>query len=126
MGRHLRKKMNRFQILKFNEGQPCPEHKWKSIGGRQCPVGMMDCSQPVYQCSICNTYDYGDVDGPAYKECSACKYYTEKTYHADQIIVDLRKKFNIRQDKITFLDKNNQPSVVPTNKIFANNQVIEF
>jgi len=66
--------MNRFQILKFSEGQPCPGHKWESIGGRPCPIGKSDCSQTAYKCQICNTPEYGDPGDPSYIECSTCPY----------------------------------------------------
>ncbi len=43
-------------------------HQWEMVGGRPCPKGYSDCSQPVYQCEIasCGEYDYGEEDGPAY------------------------------------------------------------
>ena len=45
-------------------------HAWQTEGGRLCAY---DCgaSQPVYRCSRCGQYDYGDAGGPARAECAA-------------------------------------------------------
>ena len=47
-------------------------HAWESLGGRQCPHGKVDCSQTVHRCSRCGTWDYGEIEGPAYIECNNC------------------------------------------------------
>lgn len=44
-------------------------HDWQTDGGRCCPKGHEDCSQPVYVCGRCGLSDYGDRGGPAYHEC---------------------------------------------------------
>lgn len=45
-------------------------HEWESEGGRTCPkYEDADCSQTVYVCKRCGTYDYGDKGGPAHREC---------------------------------------------------------
>lgn len=45
---------------------------WEMDGGRPCPLGYEDCSQPVYRCMRCGDYDYGEPGGPAYEECERC------------------------------------------------------
>lgn len=48
-------------------------HTWDDEGGRSCPKGYEDCSQAVYRCSICGTYDYGEAGGPGHRDChQAC------------------------------------------------------
>lgn len=47
------------------------DHHWKSEGGRDCPTGACGCSQSVYRCAICGTYDYGDAEGPGATDCRA-------------------------------------------------------
>lgn len=42
---------------------------WTMEGGRQCPLGWDDCSQPVYVDLTSGEYDYGDPGGPAWKDC---------------------------------------------------------
>jgi hypothetical protein len=49
-------------------------HRWKSIGGRQCPRAIEGeheppCSQTVYECESCGDTDYGETGGPAYRDC---------------------------------------------------------
>jgi hypothetical protein len=41
-------------------------------GGRPCPKGSKNCSQAVYQCFWCGTYDYGEEGGPGYEDCKCC------------------------------------------------------
>lgn len=48
-------------------------HEWESYGGRACPFGSFSCSQPVYRCTRCGDYDYGEKGGPAHDECTRCK-----------------------------------------------------
>lgn len=45
-------------------------HAWKSAGGRHCPKDHCDCSQTVYVCERCEEQDYGELGGPAHRECS--------------------------------------------------------
>lgn len=47
---------------------------WVEGGGRPCPWDPdMCCSQPVYQCSRCGDYDYGEPGGPGFESClSSC------------------------------------------------------
>jgi hypothetical protein len=52
-------------------------HQWVADGGRPCPRGSQECSQPVYVCSVCGDYDYGNPGGPAAQECAACDYEPE-------------------------------------------------
>ena len=58
---------------------PCTEdHDWKDVGGRTYPrweeayvEGIrLYCSQIVYRCTRCGTYDYGEPGGPSFKECN--------------------------------------------------------
>lgn len=42
---------------------------WQSEGGRTCPLGRMDCSQPVFVDIKTGEYDYGDPGGPAHDMC---------------------------------------------------------
>lgn len=45
-------------------------HRWESEGGRTCPkYEDANCSQTVYICKDCGTYDYGTKGGPAHHEC---------------------------------------------------------
>lgn len=45
------------------------EVQWESTGGRGCPIGWEDCSQPVFE-STCGRYtDYGDRGGPGDQHC---------------------------------------------------------
>ena len=39
-------------------------HAWRLVGGRacDCPDALGYCSFPVYRCSACGDYDYGDND----------------------------------------------------------------
>lgn len=37
---------------------------WDSVGGRACPIGWGDCSQPVYVDIKTGEYDYGEPGGP--------------------------------------------------------------
>jgi len=49
-------------------GKHC--HDWVEEGGRPCPRGLSnDCSQPVYRCSRCGGYDYGEEGGPGDEHC---------------------------------------------------------
>lgn len=49
-------------------------HVWQSIGGRACPhpkdIGGGECSQAVYECSVCGETDYGDPGGPGHDDCA--------------------------------------------------------
>ncbi len=57
-------------------------HLWVSDGGRSCPHDLDPrCSQVVYQCSVCGTYDYGELGGPGDACClSSCKHREEYVY----------------------------------------------
>lgn len=51
---------------------PCAAlgHRWVSIGGRPCPRNPgAYCSQTVFQCALCEDFDYGEPGGPAHREC---------------------------------------------------------
>ena len=49
-------------------------HRWKSIGGRQCPFhedGCGNASQAVHECESCGDIDYGQAPGePGYDWCA--------------------------------------------------------
>lgn len=47
-------------------------HDWESEGGRSCPKGCDGCSQTVYRCRTCGSYDYGERGGPANRDCDPC------------------------------------------------------
>lgn len=48
------------------------KHTWESEGGRGCPHELLEnCSQAVYLCSVCGTYDYGDPGGPGEADCES-------------------------------------------------------
>jgi hypothetical protein len=51
-------------------------HLWETEGGRSCPLGWEDCSQPVFHCARCDDYDYGEPGGPGSEHCnsSACPH----------------------------------------------------
>lgn len=58
--------------VKLGGGELCcvAGHQWVPVGGRECfNSSHVDCSQPVFQCKICNEYDYGENDGPGNKFC---------------------------------------------------------
>lgn len=43
---------------------------WGTDGGRCCPVGWEDCSQPVFVDRVTGGYDYGDRGGPGHQWCA--------------------------------------------------------
>ena len=47
-------------------------HRWVMVGGRRCPKGRDDCSQPAYECSWCGELDYGEPGGPGDRDCADC------------------------------------------------------
>jgi len=48
---------------------------WDTDGGRPCPVGWEDCSQPVFVDRVTGAYDYGDRGGPGRQWCiDHCKH----------------------------------------------------
>lgn len=50
-------------------------HVWIAEGGRACPEELThDCSQTVFICKHCGTYDYGEKDGPGWKDCQSRLY----------------------------------------------------
>ena len=68
--RWLKKRLARWAVsyMCTNEG-----HAWILEGGRQCPYSeTIDCSQSVYRCARCKTYDYGDIGGPGWNSCKGC------------------------------------------------------
>lgn len=48
-------------------------HHWETDGGRPCPfyetARYCDGSQPVYKCTRCPAFDYGEPGGPAHADC---------------------------------------------------------
>jgi hypothetical protein len=59
------------QAVALGGGNLCAVgHDWESEGGRTCPkYESADCSQTVYVCRRCGTYDYGGKKGPSHHEC---------------------------------------------------------
>ncbi len=57
-------------------------HEWDMDGGRACPHGER-CSQPVYRCTRCGEFDYGNPGGPAYLECAN----TCQRGHSDKFVM---------------------------------------
>lgn len=65
------------EALALGGNNPCSlGHKWVTIGGRpcphDCPRGAQEgngCSQPVYQCAVCEMPDFGEVGGPGHADC---------------------------------------------------------
>ena len=54
------------------EKQACTQgHTWEFIRCRPCPCVSFDvnCSQPVFECSICGEIDYGRSKGPGLQDC---------------------------------------------------------
>lgn len=50
-------------------------HQWVAEGGRSCPDELeVCCSQAVYRCLTCGTYDYGEPGGPGHADCQSCRY----------------------------------------------------
>lgn len=50
-------------------------HLWEMHGGRSCPLGWEDCSQPVFECARCEAVDYGEKGGPGLADCQRhCKH----------------------------------------------------
>lgn len=48
---------------------------WQMEGGRACPLGWGDCSQPVYADLKTGEYDYGEPGGPGHADCRRnCKH----------------------------------------------------
>lgn len=46
------------------------KHQWESEGGRACPHDLTDrCSQAVYRCTHCGSYDHGEAGGPGELDC---------------------------------------------------------
>lgn len=46
-----------------------PGPAWTTDGGRACPIGWDDCSQPVFVDQATGAYDYGEPGGPGHDEC---------------------------------------------------------
>lgn len=45
-------------------------HDWEAFGGRRCPRNPdANCSQIVFRCRSCGTYDYGEPGGPGHNHC---------------------------------------------------------
>ncbi len=44
---------------------------WTTEGGRSCPLGWSDCSQPVFYSKIHDCHDYGGLNGPGHTWCQA-------------------------------------------------------
>lgn len=44
---------------------------WSTEGGRSCPLGWEDCSQPVFVDLASGEYDYGAPGGPGHDDCRA-------------------------------------------------------
>lgn len=42
---------------------------WAMEGGRACPLGWWDCSQPVFRDLASGDYDYGKAGGPGQASC---------------------------------------------------------
>lgn len=42
---------------------------WQMEGGRACPLGWGDCSQPVFVDIKTGEYDYGQRGGPGHADC---------------------------------------------------------
>ena len=58
------------QAVALAGGDTCAAgHDWESAGGRRCPHDAEECSQTVYRCARCGTYDYGDPGGPGHEDC---------------------------------------------------------
>lgn len=62
------------------------KHQWQSVGGRGCPhpeeIGSGRCSQTVYQCSVCDGWDYGEPGGPGHADCMDCMHKWRATDHS--------------------------------------------
>lgn len=43
---------------------------WHMEGGRRCPIGWWDCSQPVYVDLASGEHDYGQPGGPGAADCA--------------------------------------------------------
>lgn len=43
---------------------------WHMEGGRRCPIGWWDCSQPVYVDLASGEHDYGEPGGPGAADCA--------------------------------------------------------
>jgi hypothetical protein len=51
---------------------PCSQgHDWQTDGGRRCEAKGEPCeqSQPVYRCTRCGDWDYGEPGGPGHADC---------------------------------------------------------
>lgn len=44
---------------------------WHMEGGRSCPIGWDDCSQPVFVDLASGEHDYGQPGGPGAADCDA-------------------------------------------------------
>lgn len=42
---------------------------WQFEGGRSCPLGWEDCSQPVFVDLKSGDYDHGETGGPGHADC---------------------------------------------------------
>ena len=42
---------------------------WHMEGGRSCPLGWDDCSQPVFVDLASGEHDYGQPGGPGHDDC---------------------------------------------------------
>jgi hypothetical protein len=46
-----------------------PGPRWVTDGGRACPIGWDDCSQPVFRVAGTEHYDYGEPGGQGDRWC---------------------------------------------------------
>lgn len=42
---------------------------WRLAGGRSCPIGWENCSQPVFEDVRTGETDYGEPGGPGHTDC---------------------------------------------------------
>lgn len=57
------------QLVAEAQAAADPATPWVMEGGRSCPIGWDDCSQPVFRVAGTEHYDYGEPGGPGAENC---------------------------------------------------------
>jgi hypothetical protein len=88
--------INDARALAGGEGTIHRGVRWEMAGGRACPIGWEDCSQPVFYSPRLDAYDYGDAGGPGAAHCKAnCPHHNEPAPEDGPVTVFSRQRVGI-------------------------------